>query len=1016
MKSILRRIILFGLRRPGRAALLSLLLLVLAALPLLFAAFSADITRMLPSGSRSEEACAVLLNSGLFNQSALLFTAETEAQLISASSEIDAIAAEAAAIPGITRIDNRFLPDDIAAVLSSLPEWIPQFRPYIELDPTETAAAVKRKILLGGFASLVLADPTGFAASKLAVLEQFRSAASFHLKDGETAIVSPDGRHRLVLLETDIPASDSAGGRRLASALETVLSRHDTPGICADLLLAHAHTIENERVIKSDVKLACILSALFFLPAILLLFRRDPRALAIPVFPAVVSLAAVGLLAIPGEPVLLFVTATGGLVIGLAVDYGVHVYMAMQTPCPVRRLVDTAPSLMTGAATSAAVFLLLALTPIPGVRQFGLFIGISLIASLLLTLLLFPSMLIRTKAPLPKPRPRKRLPPAVAAGICFGMMAVFAVLAALRLSVRTDLRQFDAAQAKLGDVAAAVEQLFLDGPAQGVLAVHGADADEALEHAAAACEALIAKSPELEEQMFSPSFLIPPKAVREANLASWRASFDCAGFAEGLRAAAEEEDFEPDAFDPFLAALRRGLESPEITATPEAFAPVLNRILRSASDGNGWYAAVFLPESALALAECLPDSLEVTPISRAGIPELIVSDMKSAAALPVALAVLSVFVIAFVFVRNVRDTLCAMIPVAMALLTVCGLHALLGKPLDLAAEMSLVLLSGLAIDYGVFAIGAERTDNPYVFRAISASALTTATGGLTIAFAGHPLLHETGRALIPGVLAAWGAASLLLPSIRAGFAAKRLPSAKTAAFAALLPTLLGVLVSCNSLPYEYEPVPPLEETLWPLYRDAVQPPAEPMKAFAFQGRVTFEYKFFSQATLCAVSYDDGSGELRVAAFSPSGGKIFELAGTQDALAEYWFMPIDFLTDHEEEAAGYILQDFFRIFGGLDPWRGVRPGASESVKDGKKIIRREPCGNDGDEVVSEFWGQNLHVMNKYYFKSESIDWQSWYFRYIVKDTVIFPEIIVYDNLKHGYRLILSVSDFFEDSEP
>ena len=322
MKSILRRVILFGLRRPVLAAVLSILALVLAALPLLTASFSSDITRMLPSGSKSEQVCAVLLNSGLFNQSAVLFTADNVAQLDAASSEIDRIADEIASVPGVTRIDNRFLPDDLAATMGSLPAWIPQFQPYDGLDPRKIVATVKRKILLGGFASLVLADPTGFAASRLAVLEKFRSASSFHLKEGETAIVSPDGLHRLLLLETDVSAADTVGGRRLMGDLKKILAKHPLPGVRADLLLAHAHSIENERVIKSDVKLACILSILFFLPAILLLFRRDLRALAIPLFPAVVSLAAVGLLAIPGEPVLLFVTATGGLVIGLAVDYG----------------------------------------------------------------------------------------------------------------------------------------------------------------------------------------------------------------------------------------------------------------------------------------------------------------------------------------------------------------------------------------------------------------------------------------------------------------------------------------------------------------------------------------------------------------------------------------------------------------------------------------------------------------------------------------------------------------------
>ncbi len=1024
MKSLLRRVILFGLRRPVLAAFLSLLALALAVLPILAASFSADITRMLPTGSKSERACAVLLNSGLFNQSAVLFTADTEEQLDAASSGIDLIADEIASVPGITRVDNRFLPDDLPATLASFQEWIPQFQPFSGPDAAEIVSNVKRKILFGGFASLVLADPTGFAASKLATLEQFRSASSFHLKDGETAIVSPDGLHRLLLLETDISAADTKGGRQLMGDLENILAKHPLPGVRTDLLLAHAHSIENERVIKSDVKLACILSILFFLPAILLLFRRDLRALAIPVFPAVVSLAAVGLLAIPGEPVLLFVTATGGLVIGLAVDYGVHVYMAMQTPCPVRRLIRIAPSLMTGAATSAAVFLLLALTPIPGVRQFGIFIGISLLASLLLTLLLFPSILIRTKKPLPKPRPLKTFSPKLASGICFGLMALFAVLVALRLTVRTDLRQFDAAQEKLSETADAVERLFLDGPAQGVLAIPGKDANTVLMSASLICDSFLKSDPELEGRMFSPSFLIPPpfdatKSIREINLASWRESFDYDAFAESLRAAAEEEGFEPDAFDPYLASLKRGLESPDLDSYPEVFDPVLNRILRPAADGNGWYAAVFLPQSALAKhrpgAGPVPyDILGAVAISRADIPAQIVSDMKSAATLPVILAVLSVFVIAFLFFRCVRDSLCAMIPVAMALLTVCAVYAVLGKPLNLAAEISLVLLSGLAIDYGVFVIGSERSANPYVFRAISASALTTAAGGLTIAFAGHPLLHEAGFALIPGVLAAWGAAALLLPSIRRGFVQKNKPSPLLKILLLAFVPVLLLTSACHSLPYEYDPIPPLAETDWPLYRDKVQPPARPMKPFAFQGKVTFEYKFFKQATLCAVSYDK-SGEMRVAAFSPSGGKIFELAGTKDALADYWFMPIDFLDGHEEEAAGYILEDFFRIFGGLDPWRGVKNGATENVKDDSKIIRREPFGDDGGTLVSEFWGPKLPVMGKYYFKNETIDWQSWYFRYIVNDTTIFPETIVYDNNKHGYRLILTVSDLFEDSE-
>ena len=85
----------------------------------------------------------------IFNQSAVLFTADTEEQLDAASAEIDRIASEIASVPGATRVDNRFLPDDLPATLASFQEWIPQFQPFSGLDAAEIVSNVKRKILLG---------------------------------------------------------------------------------------------------------------------------------------------------------------------------------------------------------------------------------------------------------------------------------------------------------------------------------------------------------------------------------------------------------------------------------------------------------------------------------------------------------------------------------------------------------------------------------------------------------------------------------------------------------------------------------------------------------------------------------------------------------------------------------------------------------------------------------------------------------------------------------------------------
>ena len=107
-----------------------------------------------------------------------------------------------------------------------------------------------------------------------------------------------------------------------------------------------------------------------------------------------------------------------------------------------------------------------------------------------------------------------------------------------------------------------------------------------------------------------------------------------------------------------------------------------------------------------------------------------------------------------------------MLPVANALLFCAGFYALIGKNINIPVMAAWVILCGLAVDYGIFvihaiAVGREKT----VFQSVTISAITTMAGGLTVAFARHPMLHDAGITLMIGITAAWVSAIFLLPCL-----------------------------------------------------------------------------------------------------------------------------------------------------------------------------------------------------------------------------------------------------------
>ena len=92
-------------------------------------------------------------------------------------------------------------------------------------------------------------------------------------------------------------------------------------GISADVISGHAHTVENERTLRRDLRLMVVLAGAGFLGLFLFCFR-DVRAVAVFLIPMIAVLIAMAGVAVATGGLSALVVGIGSVGAGISVDYG----------------------------------------------------------------------------------------------------------------------------------------------------------------------------------------------------------------------------------------------------------------------------------------------------------------------------------------------------------------------------------------------------------------------------------------------------------------------------------------------------------------------------------------------------------------------------------------------------------------------------------------------------------------------------------------------------------------------
>ncbi len=635
-------------------------------------------------------------------------------------------------------------------------------------------------------------DPLGIADLSLAPLGALTNAfGDARIERGY--LVDPSGRHALLFVEPNSPPTDTAGSRAFLDVLESSIVALRSDPQFADVVVrhlgAHRATLDNAEQIQSDVKLTSGVGIAAIVVFALLTFSRFVGVL-LAMLPAVFGgCVALGLFALGRDSIAGAVAGFGAVLLAITIDYAIHIIFRLDSAS---ESADGEPprapkqALMIGASTTAAAFLALLASSLPGIREIGVFGGLGTIAAFGFAIVVLPVLLGRRPS-----RPRRpfvdlgRLVTAVRSWRWYPVVPIVALLVTPLLAgglffLRKDgdLRRLSSLSPEAAADEAAIESAWGSVFRVTTVVVEAKSFDEALrlnESVATQLDRAVSDGRVLGHA--SVAELLPAFATQDRHWAAWSAFFDEARRADlnsRLASVLGDTVFDPNAFRDSYAWLA------------ERPAPIDETILDDAGFGGLIEDRLFRTEHGFLVATPVftshPDQVDALAAGLAiAVPEAAVVDramlVRQLGGLVVdeawtigLLAFLSVVLIVWLWLARIELVLVIAVPLLVSGVWTLGLLGWLGLPLTLANAVFLAFLFGLAVDYAVFIAHSRlerfRTGRDHT-RDAEASvlfcAVTTGTGFGALALAGHPVLYSIGSTALVGIVCAALATQIFVP-------------------------------------------------------------------------------------------------------------------------------------------------------------------------------------------------------------------------------------------------------------
>jgi predicted exporter len=464
----------------------------------------------------------------------------------------------------------------------------------------------------------------------------------------------------------------------------------------------------------------------------------------------------------------------GAVLLGIAVDFGLHVYFALRRGGEAAADIvgAVARPVLFGALTTMAAFAVLLFSDLPGQRQLAVFSITGIFAALLLALLVLPHLL-RTGGETPQPiAPPSRRGGRLIVAVWL-LLLVVAGWQATRVTIDGDLRGMNLVPRDLAADEVHVRQTWGQMRSQAMVWALGADLDQALVTNSQVFESL--KADDRTGSLVSLAPLLPPPARQAENRHRWR-EFWQGPEGRSILATLDNEAaalrFSAEAFAPF----RESLANPAPPVTPAALrqvglGEVYDSLVTTLDDGRVGLLSLIAetPETLAATEMALAGLEDVRLVAQGRFRQEVSAAIEKDFSRFILFAGLVVIGLLAILFRRPGKILAALVPVLTGLVMMSGIMGALGLSFNLFNIIAAILVIGLGVDYGIFMVhrqdeGIDRATG----QAVLVSGLTTLAGFGALVLARHPALHSIGITVLLGIGTAIPAALWVIPALYRG--------------------------------------------------------------------------------------------------------------------------------------------------------------------------------------------------------------------------------------------------------
>jgi len=619
------------------------------------------------------------------------------------------------------------------------------------------------------FSKMFQQDPLDIQTILQSKIQRLSNSFGYDIQLIQGRLVSSDQLHALMILDTPVSFSDSVQSKILIESLEAKI-KSLPQGVTADFMSSHTHTVSNQAVIQRDIQVTLSIAGFAFL-ILFVLYFRDYRAGLIFVLPLGAVLLAGNCAAWVIGSMSPMVMGLGSVIVGIAVDYGIHIYTAIrQTQDAHRAIKEVTRPLLVGALTTLCVFMAFLACSIPAYQHLAWFAFFGLTFALVGAVILLPVHI------LPKPlvvavKSSSALSRKQATGraVVFLILVLIGIWGSLSASFESDITQLDGTARIYTDQEKNIQRDWGRGrDGQALAVVQGESLEQALERNDSLYTAL--RQDVDEEALASFSVVWKSAKERQKNADQWNLfwSDERIGQVKALMVEKSEPfDFALDAFDPFWQDIRYSFSGSSLPTENTIFNQFQERFVQHR---DGVFSLVTLlsdSEENLAILNGLKDDVpDLMIIAKQSFSERMTALYSQEIVRVVLVAFVLVIVSCLAILRNIRMTVFSLVPVVAALISILAIMSWMGYPLNVANLMACIVVIGLCIDYGVFVVYAQSEQlDVGTTTAVTLSAGTTFVGAGSLLFAQHPTLFFVGSTVVIGITAGYLACMLVVPAL-----------------------------------------------------------------------------------------------------------------------------------------------------------------------------------------------------------------------------------------------------------